>query len=59
MVLDGKQDETVGVLLKQRLVGLDLSSIDSSLGEFNGLLSGGLGGRRVGDRVRNGGVLLS
>jgi hypothetical protein len=59
MILDGEQDETVGVLLKQRLVGLDLPSIDGSLGEFDGLLSGGLSGRRVDNGGRDGSVLLS
>jgi hypothetical protein len=59
MVLYWEQNETVGVLLKQRLIGLDRLNVESSLGDLNGLLCNGLGHGRVDDGGRHGGVLLA
>lgn len=57
MVLDGEEDETVGVLLEERLVGLSLLDTKGNLGGLDGLLDG-LGGR-VDGLERRGRVLLA
>lgn len=57
MVLNGEQNEAVGVLLQERLVGLKLLSSGSSLGNLNGLLGNLVGGGV--DGVERRGVLLA
>lgn len=42
MILDGKEDKAVGVLLKQRLIGLSGLDSRSNLGGFNRLLDGSI-----------------
>lgn len=46
MVLDGKENETVRVLLQERLTGLEFLNGRNRLGSLDGLL-GGLGDSRV------------
>ena len=58
VVLDGEEDETVRVLLEERLVGLKLLDARSNLGSLNGLL-GRLRGGRVDGLERRGRVLLA
>lgn len=58
VVLDREEDETVGVLLEEGLVGLGLLNTRSNLGDLEGLLDG-LGGGRVDGLERRGRVLLA
>ena len=57
VVLDREQNETVGVLLQEGLVGLKLLSSRSSLGNLDGLLGDLVGGGING--VERPGVLLA
>jgi hypothetical protein len=58
VVLDGEEDEAVGVLLEEGLIGLSLLNTRSNLGNLEGLLDG-LGGGRVDGLERRGRVLLA
>lgn len=58
MVLDREQDKSVGVLLKQRLVGLNFSNLELSLRRLSRLLCNGHSGG-VDDSVGHGRVLLA
>jgi hypothetical protein len=58
VVLDGEEDETVGVLLEEGLIGLSLLNTRSNLGNLEGLLDG-LGGGHVDGLERRGRVLLA
>jgi hypothetical protein len=58
VVLDGEENETVGVLLQERLIGLSLLDARSNLGGLEGLLNG-LGGGRANGLERRGRVLLA
>jgi hypothetical protein len=58
VVLDGEENETVGVLLKEGLVGLSLLDRSSNLRNLKGLLDG-LGVGRVDGLERRGRVLLA
>lgn len=57
VVLDREQNETVGILLQEGLVGLKLLSSRSSLGNLDGLLGDLVGGGI--DGVERPGVLLA
>jgi hypothetical protein len=59
MVLDGEQDKSVRVLLKQRLISLNSLDVKSSLRRLSRLLCSGLGGRHVDYGVRDGSVLFA
>lgn len=58
VVLDREEHEAAGVLLQQRLVGLDLRHGRGGLGSLSGLLNDLVGGR-VGGLERRGRVLLA
>jgi hypothetical protein len=58
VVLDGEEDETVGILLEEGLIGLSLLDTRGDLGDLNGLLDG-LGDGRVDGLERRGRVLLA